>query len=389
MRWALSPTVPPSCPERGKEPRSAMATTVLGSFAPREIAAPVAQAEAQASLRRFAFAGTARDYFGIWTVNILLTALTLGIYSPWALVRAHRWFHGSTLLDGVAFGYHARPTQILKGRLIAVAAFVAYVVTVTFYPWFDVLGMLVILPAVLPWIVVRALRFRRRVTSHRHLRFGFAGTMREAFEVYVVLMVAAVVSAGLLYPHALYRRRRYLVENSRFGQTWFRFDGSSSGFYGPFVRVLGAAVAVTAIVAGSVFVSGIDLWPLLTDADSETTRAVVAVAALAAALVIAYSYVSTRLENYAWSHTLLGNDRFAMDLEFGRMLWLYVSNALAIMASVGLMIPWAQVRLARYRLSRLSLRTVAGLDRHLAAGPEAISATGQEVGATFDVDIGL
>jgi uncharacterized membrane protein YjgN (DUF898 family) len=77
-----------------------------------------------------------------------------------------------------------------------------------------------------------------------------------------------------------------------------------------------------------------------------------------------------------------------MDLEFGRMLWLYISNLLAIVASVGLMIPWAQVRLARYRLSRLCLQTVAGLDRHLAAGPESVSATGQELGATFDVDIG-
>ena len=78
-----------------------------------------------------------------------------------------------------------------------------------------------------------------------------------------------------------------------------------------------------------------------------------------------------------------------MDLGFGRMLWLYLSNLVAIVASVGLMIPWAQVRLARYRLSRLSLQTVAGLDRHVAAEPETASATGQELGSTFDVDVGL
>jgi uncharacterized membrane protein YjgN (DUF898 family) len=367
-----------------------MATTVLGAFAPREIAVPVAPAAAApASLHRFAFAGTARAYFGIWTVNLLLTVLTLGVYSPWALVRARRWFHGSTLLDGVAFGYHARPAQILKGRLIALAALAAYAVAATFYPWFDLVGTLVILPAVVPWIVVRALRFRRRVASHRHLRFGFTGTMREAFEVHVVLLVTTVLTAGLLYPHMLHRRRRYLVEHTHFGQTRFWFTGRSSGFYRPFLCVLGVAIALAVIVAGGVFASGIDLWPLLTDAETENARAVVSVAALAAALLVAYSYVSTRIENYAWNNTRLGTDRFAMDLAFGRMLWLYVTNLLAIVASLGLMIPWAQVRLARYRLSRLSLRTVAGLDRHVAAGPETVSAAGQELGATFDVDMGL
>ena len=323
---------------------------------------PTQAAAAPALLHRFAFAGTAREYLGIWTVNILLTVLTLGIYAPWALVRARRYFHGNTLLEGVAFGYHARPTQILKGRLIAVAAFAAYVLTAAFYPWFELVGALVILPVVVPWIVVRALRFRRRVASHRHLRFGFTGTMREAFEVYVVLMATAILTAGALYPHALYRRRRYLVEHSWFGRTNFRFDGSSSGFYSPFARVVGVAAAFAAIVAGIVFASGIDPSPVLTDDATEPVRAVVSLTALAAGLLLAYSYVSTRIENYAWNHTLLGADRFAMDLEFGRMLWLYLSNLLAVVASVGLMIPWAQVRLARYRLSRLCLQTVAGLD---------------------------
>ncbi len=32
----------------------------------------------------FSFTGTPREYFGIWIVNVLLTILTLGIYSAWA-----------------------------------------------------------------------------------------------------------------------------------------------------------------------------------------------------------------------------------------------------------------------------------------------------------------
>ena len=66
----------------------------------------------------FTFTGTGREYFGIWIVNILLTILTLGIYSAWAKVRRTRYFYGNTRLAGASFDYHARPVQILIGRIV-------------------------------------------------------------------------------------------------------------------------------------------------------------------------------------------------------------------------------------------------------------------------------
>jgi uncharacterized membrane protein YjgN (DUF898 family) len=370
-----------------------MATTVSCPFAPVDTTRPLLLAKpvsSTPSVHRFAFAGTAREYFGIWIVNILLSVVTLGIYSAWAHVRARRYFYGNTLLDGIAFGYHARPMQILTGRLIAVGLFAAYLATATLYPWFDLLASLVILPAVMPWIVARGLRFGRRVSSHRNLRFGFTGSMRKAFDVYVVLTFGVIISAGLLYPESVRQRRRYQIEHSWFGRTDFWFVGGSSGFYMPYFCVVGVAIVSLPLVVGMLSWMGIHLWPVLTQGGSEDPIAVATAALLIAAVfLVAHAFLSTQIENYACNNTLLGDDRFSMDLEFGRMLWLYVSNALAIVASVGLMIPWAQVRLAHYRLSRLSLQTVAGLDRHVAAAPQSVSATGQELGATFDVDIGL
>ena len=62
------------------------------------------------------FTGNWREYFGIWIVNILLTILTLGIYSAWAKVRRKRWFYGHTFIAGSSFDYHGRPVQILERR---------------------------------------------------------------------------------------------------------------------------------------------------------------------------------------------------------------------------------------------------------------------------------
>ena len=53
---------------------------------------------------RVTFTGKASEYFGIWIVNVLLTILTLGIYSAWAKVRRNRYFYGNSFIDGHSFG---------------------------------------------------------------------------------------------------------------------------------------------------------------------------------------------------------------------------------------------------------------------------------------------
>jgi len=67
------------------------------------------------------FTASAGEYFRIWIVNLVLTILTVGIYSAWAKVRKKRYFYGHTRIDRDSFEYRGRPIAILKGRLIAVA----------------------------------------------------------------------------------------------------------------------------------------------------------------------------------------------------------------------------------------------------------------------------
>ena len=73
------------------------------------------------------FQGKASEYFGIWIVNLLLSLVTLGVYSAWAKVRRKKYFYNNTLIDNVAFDYHANPIAILKGRIIAFILFALYV----------------------------------------------------------------------------------------------------------------------------------------------------------------------------------------------------------------------------------------------------------------------
>jgi hypothetical protein len=102
------------------------------------------------------FTGNGREYFGIWIVNILLTIVTLGIYSAWATVRNNQYFYGNTKLDGASFQYLASPITILKGRLIALAVLIVYVVLSEMYVEAALVFAIAFIPLV-PWIMVRSL----------------------------------------------------------------------------------------------------------------------------------------------------------------------------------------------------------------------------------------
>lgn len=75
----------------------------------------------------FEFSGSGGEYFRIWIVNLILTVLTLGIYSAWAKVRRNRYFYGHTRRGVAAFEYLAERIAILKGRLLALGVFLIYI----------------------------------------------------------------------------------------------------------------------------------------------------------------------------------------------------------------------------------------------------------------------
>ena len=65
-------------------------------------------------------------------------------------------------------------------------------------------------------------------------------------------------------------------------------------------------------------------------------------------------------------------------------------NLIAIALSIGLLTPWATIRLQRYKLSRLSiLMQESELANVVAAEGDEVSAIGDEIGEAFDYDFGL
>ena len=66
-----------------------------------------------------------------------------------------------------------------------------------------------------------------------------------------------------------------------------------------------------------------------------------------------------------------------------------MSNLVVIALTLGLMIPWAKVRMARYQIQQMSLIPDGDLDVAVSEEQAKISAMGEEFGEGMDLDLGL
>lgn len=69
--------------------------------------------------------------------------------------------------------------------------------------------------------------------------------------------------------------------------------------------------------------------------------------------MLAFAYVQANIGNLVWNHTRLGPLRFRSTLSAGGMAKLYFTNALGILASLGLLTPWAVMRTLKYRVDNM------------------------------------
>jgi len=341
----------------------------------------------------FNFTGKAGEYFKIWIVNIVLTILTLGVYSAWAKVRNKRYFYGNTHLDGSSFEYTARPAAILKGRLIAFAVVAVYMLSVSFFPVSEPLFWLAF-AIVLPWLVVRALAFNARNSVFRNIRFDFKSRYGDAFLVFIGFMLLNIITLGLAYPYFIYRQKQFVVTNSGFGVSRFRFDAKAKSFYAVYLKAAGLFILL--VIAYS-FIMSAGLISTAQGADPaapvDPQRLATGMLPVMLLLVPLYmfigSYIQASVINLFMNGAHMKQQRLKSSLSAGQLFWIYLSNLFAVIVSLGLLIPWARIRLARYRFENLAIETQGGLDAFVAGMQDQVKATGEELADVLDVDLGL
>ena len=316
----------------------------------REETNPSAQTPST-SLSKFEFKGEGLEYFKIWIVNIQLTVVTLGIYSAWATVRNNRYFYSNLYLDNHNFSYLAQPLTILKGRLIAIAVFAAYTILSQSYPIVGIVLALVFTLAI-PYFVIQSIAFSRRMTAYRNIQFRFDASYGEAFMAFIIWPILGVLSIGILYPLAIVKTVKFMVNNSSYGTTKFSFSGTYSDYGIIFLTMIGVGLVL-----------GLPVWAIG-----------FMVPALAPILPIVSLLIYLGLGIYFMTQTY-------------NLAKVIITNIFLIVITLGLYLPAAKVRMVKYVASHVSMNIAGNLDDFQAAEEQNINAIGEEMGNVFELGV--
>ena len=366
------------------------------------------------------FKGQAGEYFGIWIVNLLLTIITIGIYGAWAKVRTKKYFSSNTEIDGHSFGYHATGWQILKGRILVALVSLVFVLGVVFTSAVGELasGIYVIFVFILailalPWIVNNALKFSARMTSYRNIRLNWRGTYGQTLFIYYVTPLLSIVSLGLLIPLVTKYYFNYYAKGHYYGTSGFRTEASTNDFFRGALR--SGALPSLVILYFLIIYMVVIRWEAISYVIDYPNRIEDVILAESGGLsyylpwglsflipVLIISAVFTNLIFRIMSRNILLNSlalankedkeisvKFGSDLNPFRYLWIIISNSFVAVITLGLMIPWTQIRFYRYLCVSTKTEITGDMDKFLDSEKSRLSAFGEEYAEMEGIEAGI
>ncbi len=347
----------------------------------------------------FEFSGDTGEYFKIWIVNLLLSVVTLGFYWPWATVRSRRYLYANTRLDGHAFDYLAKPKSLLIGYIVVLFFFALYVIAGIFNPLF-VYPVLLVYGIAAPWMIFKALRFRSRNTAYRNIRFKFSGHLSDSYATFLGWAILVPFTFGLIIPYWEMKKKEYFFDNLQFGKTYFNFKAKPGEYYKYYLLFfaigMGLYFILLFLIFGGMAIFGDGFGAMQFNAADETfsTGIVIGMAiayiVVIAAMVIFQQGLWLKLFNYNMSVWSMGKFRFESRMQFWTFIGIAVTNLFASIFTLGMLIPWAQIRMTKYRLENMYVLAPGGdMGEHFEAESEEEGAFGEAATDFMDFEVGL
>jgi len=341
---------------------------------------------------QFVFKGNASEWFGIWIVNLLLSIVTLGIYSAWAKVRRKKYFYNNTYVSGRNFDYHATGMQILIGRAIVVAALIIYEILPSFHPY-QSLVMVVALLLISPWLMVRSIMFNARMSSWSSVRFNFVGSVGKAFLVYLIYPIGTLLTLFTTLPFLDRAFKNFGINNHRLGTAVLTMQSPIGPFYKAFLASI-AWILVVIVLTSAVRFSSVEFAGAMENPDAASEAANFTVGLIYMTFFIgilpATFIYEAMVRNTVYNATSLeGGHEFRSNVSALQLLWIAVSNMLVVVLTIGLMLPWAQIRLARYLADHTTFIPGDSVDNFVGIQQAEGSAFGDAYTDLEGIDLGL
>lgn len=361
------------------------------------------------------FTGRGGEFFRVWIVNLLLSIVTLGLYTPFARRRTAQYFYGNTWVAGSPLEFSAQQRRMVFGFLVLVALYVAFKLAADTGQDTAVSLFMLAGAALAPWFWGSAMRFRLGATRWRGVRLQFAASWGEIYKaswpVFALALVWMAVMAlvSVISPEAApaaaagarprmpgfgpavaglfvlglvlsvlciirleFNFKSLLVKRARVGDQ----AGRWKPVYGDFVRIwlatLGVfllCVVLAGVLLGVLFGGSIAMFSGLKGGGLKAVMLVVVAGVLAIFLLLlasapARAYREARLFQLVWSNVGVSQiARFKCNLRARRYVALRLKNMLLTLLTLGFYRPFAMLSEYRMKTESVTLHLKGGVDQ--------------------------
>lgn len=303
------------------------------------------------------FEGTGKEYFGVLIVNWLLTALTLGIYYPWARAKKLKYLYGVTSLDGNRFSFHGEGKEMFIGMLkfFLVLALFFFVLNLFIWMGIPVLGFIIFylaFIALLPLLLHGSLRYRLSRTTLRGIRFGYRGDRKQLTIDFIKNFLLTLVTFGVYAAWMQINLRKYIIGHIRYGEVEGRYKGEGLDLF--LINLKGVLLSILTL----------GIYSFWWQKD-----------------IIAYM-----IDNASFHR---GEDSLKMQSTFtgGGLLKLTLVNMLIAIFTLGLGFAWIEVRTLKYITEHIKIAGNLDLGQLSQTEEEYKDALGEDALDFFDFDL--
>ena len=197
----------------------------------------------EAPSHKLKYSGTGSEFFKIWILNILMSILTLGIYSFWGKTRIRQYAIASFSLDNDSFVYTGKGRELfigfMKAMLLmlvicAISTAISLPIAIYIFPnSSELIGYIsvyllyaVAYLFILPFALYSSFRYRLNRLSWRGIRGSVTGSaFKYAIRSFCGLLLK-MISFGILTPVVDVTLFRYKMKHSSWGTKSILFTGN-------------------------------------------------------------------------------------------------------------------------------------------------------------------
>lgn len=366
---------------------------------------------------RLRFSGSGGEYFRVWIVNLLLSIVTVGLYTPWARRRTARYFYDHTVIADSPLEFTAPLRKMVVSFILFALLYVAYKIAAE-TGQDTVVSLFIIATALLaPYIWGSAMRFRLASTRWRGLQLHFAARWKDVYLAsWPIFLMAAMwigITFGLDTLSADMATPPARGQNIRPGPAWPQVDAPMLGLiavglvlsvlciirvefnyksllvlragigkqrgrwkplYSDFVRIWGTTIVVflagVALILALAFGAAYSAESLFRTVRGPAmfllifATIIVVFVALVLVSAPARAYREARMFRLIWSNVGLGQiARFKCDLSHWAFVRLRIKNILITLLTLGFYRPFARVSEYRMKADAVTLHVKGGLDQ--------------------------